>query len=124
MPDESPVSTSRVGIWLRRCYQPALIICSTLAKPLLGKAYTRDAYAPILYRGKPMNKVSINRKTQNPSWRMTARFIPLLGALSLILLGAPHAEAEKFTRGAEQAPLRRPTVRSSPITLSDVVMMY
>ena len=52
-----------------------------------------------------MNKASIDRNTQNPSWRMTARFIPLLGALSLILLGAPDADAEKFTRGAEQAPL-------------------
>ena len=52
-----------------------------------------------------MNKVSIDRKTQNSSWRMPARFIPLLGAISLILLGAPHADAEKFTRGTEQAPL-------------------
>jgi hypothetical protein len=59
-----------------------------------------------------MNKVSINRKTQNPSWRMTARFIPLLGALSLILLGAPHADAERAISSSMNAfSSRRPTVR-------------
>jgi hypothetical protein len=58
-----------------------------------------------------MKKGKIDATLGMPAGQSLLRLLSLLGAISFMVAGAPHADAEKFTSGTEQAPLS-PTLKT------------
>ena len=58
-----------------------------------------------------MKKGKIDGNARNACWAKFTGLLSLLSAISFIIAGAPHADAEKFTSGTEQAPLT-PTLKT------------
>ena len=58
-----------------------------------------------------MKKGKIDGNARNAWWAKFTGLLSLLSAISFIIAGAPHADAEKFTSGTEQAPLT-PTLKT------------
>src|ERR1700739_4411033 len=58
-----------------------------------------------------MKKAKIDGNARNAGWAKFTELLSLLSAISFIIAGAPHADAEKFTSGTEQAPLT-PTLKT------------
>ena len=58
-----------------------------------------------------MKKGKIDGNARNAWWAKFAGLLSHLSAISFIIAGAPHADAEKFTSGTEQAPLT-PTLKT------------
>jgi len=58
-----------------------------------------------------MKKGKIDGNARNAWWSKFTGLLSLLSAISFIIAGAPHADAEKFTSGTEQAPLT-PTLKT------------
>src|ERR1700740_1075370 len=58
-----------------------------------------------------MKKGKIDATHGMPAGQSLQRLLSLLSAISFIIGGAPHADAEKFTSGTEQAALS-PTLKT------------
>ena len=58
-----------------------------------------------------MKKGKIDGNARNAWWAKFTGLLSLLSTISFIIAGAPHADAEKFTSGTEQAPLT-PTLKT------------
>ena len=51
-----------------------------------------------------MKKGKIEGNVRNAWWAKFTGLLSLLSAIFFIIVGVPHADAEKFTSGTEQAP--------------------